>query len=275
MTHRTAFLPALLVFAAPVLAQAPKLPAPGIMVAPTRLVLDARTRHQEVNLRNSGDGPGTFRIQLVGMDMDEDGACREVPLPPLPGGLAHRNLIQFSPPQVTLKPGESQVIRIRVNRPKDLPDGEYRAHMRVQEVPPPAPPDAPAEEAKGLSIRIVTQFGVAIPLIVRQGETSATVALADLARPAPERLAFTIKRTGSQSVYGDFKVLFHPDGGSTLPVAEVNGVSVWTPNERRRMDIPLTAGQLAGKGTLEVVYSEPASLGGRVIASARLGVPAP
>jgi len=275
MTHHTAFLPALVVLAAPVQAQAPKPPAPGIMVAPTRLVLDARTRTQEVNLRNSGDGAGTFRIQLVGMEMDQDGGCREVPLPPLPGGLAHRSLVQFSPPQVTLKPGESQVVRLRVNRPKDLPDGEYRIHLRVQEVPPPPPPDAPAEEAKGISIRIMTQFGVAIPLIIRQGETRAKVALEGLARPAPDRLTFTIKRTGNQSVYGDFKVRFHPASGPPVTVGEANGVSVWTPNELRRMDLPLAAGGIAGKGRLEVVFAEPGSLGGGILATATLEVPAP
>lgn len=274
MTLRPLCLPALLALAAPVPAQTPRAPAPGIMVAPTRLVLDGRTRTQEVSVRNSGDGPGTFRIQLVGMEMDVDGGCRETPLPPLPGGLTPRNLIQFSPPQVTLGPGESQVVRLRVTRPKDLPEGEYRFHLRVQEVPPP-PPEAPAGEPRGLSIRIVTQFGVAIPLIIRQGETRAQVALEGLERPAEDRLAFTIRRSGNQSVYGDLRVRFHPAGGPPVTLGEANGLSVWTPNELRRIQLPLAAGGLKGKGRLEVVYSEPPGQGGGVLASAALEVPGP
>ena len=39
------------------------------------------------------------------------------------------NLFRFSPRRVLLEPGKEQIIRLIVKRKKNLPDGEYQAHL--------------------------------------------------------------------------------------------------------------------------------------------------
>lgn len=276
MFHRFAWIIALGLNLAPARLAGQDPPGAGLQVFPTRLVLDHRTRSAEVTLRNSGTGPGTYRILLVGMEMDEDGGCRELP----PGSLdpVTQGLIRFAPQSLTLEPGQTQTVRVTVRKPKDLPEGEYRGHLLFRELPPPPPEPGPgAPEAKGLSVTITALFGLAIPVMVRQGATSAKVTLSDLAlERSPLRLALTMNREGNQSVHGDFLVTFEGRDGKPLHAGEANGVSVWTPNPRRHVRIPLSAlGGISGPGRLRVTYRETLGMGGRLLAESVLEVPGP
>jgi len=265
---------------APALPQAPpsgNRPGSGVMVTPTRLVFSSRQRMGEVTLLNPGAVPGTFRISLVRMEMDENGACRQLPLEPVPGQVAVQDMIRFSPKLVTLKAKESQVVRIQLRRPADLPAGEYRLHMVFREVPP-LEPEAEAgiatQAPTSLKVRLAAVFGVAIPLIIRQGETSVTATLANLALDADAwHLRFRVERQGNQSLHGNFTVRFKPDRGPVEQVAEANGMSVFTPLPFRNVILPLKPRTGPwGKGRFTVTYAAPADQGGALLAEASLDV---
>lgn len=268
----------------PLGAQAPASPpevrgsGAAILVAPTRLIFDDRKRSDAVSLTNTGTGPGKYRISLVRMEMAEDGGTREQPLEASPGQPSVPDMVHFSPREVTLKPQEGQVVRIQIRKPADLPAGEYRVHMVFREEPPEAPEPPPGkedEQPQGITIRLTSLFGVAIPVIIRHGETSAKVAITGLALdPANHRLNFRVERTGNQSVYGDFKATFQPRGGkASRVVAQVNGVAVYTPNAFRSMFLPLDAGANLGPGQLKVTYTNTAEQGGSLLAEGVLEVP--
>jgi P pilus assembly chaperone PapD len=248
-------------------------PGSGVMVSPTRLVISSRQRTGEVVLLNPGDVPGTFRVALTRMEMDDNGACREVRLERVADQLNLHDLVRFSPKLVTLQPKESQVVRIQVRRPADLPTGEYRLHMVFREEPPLAPeaaPGAKAEEVKGLKVQITSVFGVAIPLIIRQGETSATAALVNLALdPERRHLSLRLERQGNQSLHGNFQVRFKPLKGPEQLVGEANGLSVFTPNAFRNVVLPLKGGD-GGAGRYTVTFALPTAQGGARLAEASL-----
>ena len=284
MAHRTRLLfglTLLLLARTPAWAQAPPGPTPpgngsggGVLVTPTRLVFDDRKRTGEVSLSNAGNGLGVYRISLVRMDMNEDGGCTELPLERLPGQIAIQDMIRFSPKVVTLNPQESQSVRIQVRKPADLPAGEYRLHMVFREEPPPAPEPVAAgtgEPPKGITIRLTSLFGVAIPVIIRHGETAAKATLTGLTLDADRKvLRFRLERTGNQSVHGDIKVALQPPAGKPVRLAEANGLSVFTPNAFRNLAMPLEGP--VGRGRLRVTFTAPEDQGGALLAEASLEV---
>lgn len=264
-------------------AQAParspaELEGGGILVAPTRIVLDDRKRTGEVTLSNVGRRPCSYRISLIRMEMDENGGLAERPFEPRPDGVDIKAMLRFSPRQVTLDPQEAQLVRIQVRRPADLPAGEYRVHMlfREEAPPPPEPSGKPQEAPKAISIQVKALFGVSIPVIIRHGQTSAQVAITGLALDRGRKLlSFRIERTGNQSVHGNLRAAFLPASGKApQPLAEANALSVYTPNAFRNMTLGLgTAGLPQGPGRIHVTYTAPEDSGSGLLAEAFLDLP--
>jgi P pilus assembly chaperone PapD len=253
--------------------------APQLIVAPTRIIIEGRTRTASVNLINRGDETGTFRIKFERKRMTETG--RVVPMEkPAAGEVFADQMIRYAPRQVTLAPGQSQVVRLMVRKPANLADGEYRSHLLFQGVPPDAGKSIQSQTAPGnnkLSIEIIPVLGVSIPVIVRHGKTSASVTIDNLQLENRSRdgkkanLVLRANRNGNQSVYGDFTVYFTPKrGGKKLMVSQVSGAAIYTPNNVRIVTLPLQApnGVKLDAGTIEVVYQEPPSKGQKVLASA-------
>ncbi len=251
-----------------------------LLVAPTRVVMDNRKRTAELNLSNIGLVKATYRISLVRMEMDEAGSFKEVPSINVVGQVSPESLVRFSPREVTLEPQESQTVRLQARKPAELQAGEYRIHMIFRAIPPtpePPPESTPSGPPKGISIKLIPVYGLAIPVIVRQGETSADVTLADLALdPQGRTILFRLERRGNQSVYGDLKAVFVPKVGPKETVCEANGVAVYTPNPARRVLLAVTTVAPGGRlahGRLHLTYSLPPREGGAMLAEGFLDVP--
>ncbi|MCD6034952.1 MAG: hypothetical protein K0R63_693 [Rickettsiales bacterium] len=218
-----------------------------LMVAPTRLVFEGRTRTQEVTLVNRGDKEATYRLSLKHMRMHENGSFEEITAP-ANGEQFADTLLRFAPRQITLKAGESQIVRVMVTKPADLKAGEYRSHLYFQTVPPENTGNDAESLATGeekLSVKLTPIFGVSIPVIVEQGELSATTTI-DSLKASAKTLDATLTRTGNRSVYGDFKVF---DGEKVI--GEVRGVSLLYPYTKRTIRIPLTT---ASQHPLRLIY---------------------
>ena len=259
----------------------PSPQGPGdLLVAPSRVVLDMHKRTAALNLSNVGSTEATYRISLVRMEMDEFGAMTEVPFEKVPGGVDLPSLIRFSPREVTLAPGEAQTIRLQVRKPAELPVGEYRIHMMFRAIPPaPEPPkESPAaERPKGISVKLIPVYGLALPVIIRNGVTAAKAGLSNLVfHPANRTLNLNLSREGNQSLFGDLKVRWISRKGPTATVAEATGVAVYVPNPTRAMTLnlalPKGATQLA-TGQLKVTFAIPPTEGGKVLAEALLDLP--
>lgn len=249
-------LPALM--AIPVRAQAA---AGDLLVSPARVTLDNRNRTAELILSNRGDATDTYRIRLIRMEMTADGGLQEAPAPAT--GVNPLELVRYAPHQITLEPGQTQVLRVMLRKPADLPDGEYRVHMLFQAIPPElAGTDTPAKDkdkAKGVSIKLVPILGLAIPVIIQQGEITAKAGLADLqVVPEKERVfaTFHLTRSGNASVYGNLEATFQPKGGKAVILGAMNGVAVYPPLDARNVKLPLELpkGLMLKNGTLILTF---------------------
>lgn len=256
----------------------------GLMLYPTRVVLESKDRSAQVELINNGDQPETYRIGIFNRRMTETGDIVAADQAQA-GELFADDLLRYSPRQVTLQPGKSQTVRIMVRKPTGLATGEYRSHLqfdRVADVAGAANLENLAKPEKGeIAIILEALVGASIPVIVRHGETRVTTTLTDLTlSPAPGKdkallLSFTINRDGTRSVYGDLVATFTATGGRPLEVAKVSGVAVYVPNARRKSKLPLQlpAGMALKKGTLTLRYHERPEAGGKVMAEAKLVIP--
>lgn len=260
----------------------PQTVCAGLMIYPTRVVLDGKARSAQVELINNGDKPETYRIGLFNRRMTETGEIVAADKAQ-PGEQSAAALLRYSPRQVTLQPGKAQTVRIQVRKPAKLAAGEYRSHLqfdRVADAEGAANLENLAKPAQGeISIVLQALVGVSIPVIVRHGETRVTTTLTDLTLGSGEDnaplLSFTIKRDGSRSVYGDLVATFTPDGSRPFEVAKVAGVAVYVPNTLRRNKLPikLPEGVALKKGTLTLRYLDRPESGGKVMAEAQLAVP--
>ena len=249
-------------FAATAAATAPN-PVQGFLVSPTRVVFTDLDRNAQITLVNHGPETGLYRLSITRMRMALDGRIVEIETAE-PGEQFADTLVRFSPRQVELEPGTPQTVRLQFRLPPDLPPGEYRSHLLIRAVPRLEAPVAP-DSAVGSEVRILLTpiFGAAIPVIVRHGRTEATVAIEQAtlvpakAAGEPDQVAFELTRSGTRSVYGDITVSHQGQKGRRQVVARLKGVAVYTPNPRRRLEIPLQspAGDL-GPGRLEVRFEE-------------------
>jgi len=251
----------------------------GFRVTPTRVVFEQGFRSAELTLVNTGSEPTTYRISLTRMRMSDDGAIAEV-ADLLPGETCADSLVRFSPRQVDLEPGVPQTVRMQLRKPANLPSGEYRSHLVFRALPSLESEAGGPGGTRGVSIALRPAFGAAIPVIVRHGETAATVDIAGVElrrRPDAEGgpcLALELRRAGSRSVYGDLMVTFAPRGGRPRMAGGLRGLAVYTPNPVRRVLVPLRAdGPIDwAAGTFQVDYRETGAEP-RLLAEAELALP--
>lgn len=242
----------------------PALAQGDLLVAPTRLVL-AGAAGGEVIVSNTGQRTTTYRISLVLRRMDPNGQIHAIDeAEARPSEAIALDMLNYAPRKITLAPNQSQTVRIGVRPPPGLAPGEYRAHLLFRAVPD-APEAAPAPAAgagapppaDGMSIALTPIYGVAIPLIVRQGEVPGEAKLVRAAltgsREAPS-VELELARSGARSVYGTIELR---EAGRAEPIAAVKGIAAYPEIEQRTVSLPVDPAKLAAaKGALSVRFVE-------------------
>lgn len=234
------------------------------MIMPLRVTFENRDRMADIVLFNpSNTAAVTYKLGWLNRAMVEDGNYKvlEGPLNP---EFDPETAILFSPRQVTLPPGGKQKIRLSLRRPADLPDGEYRAHLNLQRVGAISHRNIPTKGApEGATVKMGMNFGIAIPVIVRQGgpyDTTATIgkpsflpASADGKQPA--KIKFDITRNGKYSSNGKVTVFWTPPGDKERQLSIRSGVKVYHEINRLEVIMPLEKGltQING-GSVRIVY---------------------
>jgi len=234
-------------------------------------VFEGALRTAAISVVNRGGAPAFYRVALIRMRMSDAGVITPIATT-LPAEAFADTLVRFAPRQMALGPNESQVIRIQLRRIPDLPTVEFRSHLVVQEIPPTPTLLSPvasvasheSEDPAGVQVRITTAFALAIPVIVRQGSLTASVSIADfrlLRRQGFGELPLaqlSLRREGNRSVYGDLRLTYVPEHGRPTLVGLVRGVSIYTPNRLRIIEVPLTLPPATPGtvGRLSVRYAE-------------------
>ena len=226
-----------------------------LLVAPTRIVLNG-ARGTEIVLSNIGDEVATYRVSVELRRMKPDGSLEDVTAANDREKTA-QDMILYAPRRVTIAPNQPQTIRIAARAPAGLADGEYRAHLLFRAVPPPRPV-APPAQVKGVSFELIPIYGVTIPVVIRMGNLSAKVAIANVALSTADgkpAVSLDLTRAGDRSVFGDVRVF---RAGIKDPIAIQRGVAIYTEIGTRHMVIPINpdlVASAAGPVTVDFVES--------------------
>lgn len=253
-----------------------------LLLSPTRVIFEGTMRAAQVDVVNTTSQRAVFRLSLVNRRMTERGENVAAD-PALPGERFLGEMVRFSPRQLVLEPGASQVVRLSLRKPEGLPAGEYRSHLHIERVADGS--DANSVEAvagtgptQGMQVRLTALVGAMIPVIVREGPPAVTLAVRDLqlapaAGSEPAALSLTLAREGNRSVYGDVVVTLAPAaGGAAVEIARLSGVAVYVPNPLLRLRVALQAppGLALDKGRLRVAFLLKPEDGARALAEADL-----
>jgi hypothetical protein len=264
----------LLVAFAVLLPQAAHAKNAEIMMLPTRIVMEKADRNSTVVIKNVGDATGNFTAELVDMKMLESGMVVPYEEGETPAYSAIP-YVHISPKSMTLKPGESQNVRLLLRRPENMEPGEYRSHLKVRLVDD--TDEASNTAGKDAVISIKTNLVIVIPIIVRNGETNMTLGIEEpkLARDAGgnQTLDMYLTRVGNRSSMGDISVTCVPPGGAPQVVKFFPGVSVYRPTARRFISVPLDEtpkGVNLSQCKLGITYSAQQKEGGKMLAETQL-----
>ena len=214
----------------------------GVLLSPTRVVMEGRERAAIVKIINPDVQANTYKISLISIRMDDFGRKIQVK-EPSKAEQSVMKMIRFSPRRATLGPKEWQTVRLMVRKPADLAPGEYRAHLKVVPIPDQSSKPGESKDSEGVSINLDVVFSITIPIIVRQGQGDVkiipgTPSLKKLDKTNTYSLESRLTRQGLHSAY--FNVLaYKPSGSDSVKIGELKGLSFYTPNTFQIVNIPL------------------------------------
>lgn len=234
----------------------------NLLITPVRVIFEGQKKMQELNLANTGQDSAKYLVSFMEIRMNEDGTFDNINEPDSGQNFASKNLRYF-PRTVILAPGEAQMVKIQLTKASQLTPGEYRSHIYFRAVPNEKPlGEKPViKDSSAISVKLIPVFGITIPVIIRIGTSNTKVSIDDLSLDYsfPYRLNMTFNRTGNFSVYGDITVNYVSPQGKITPVANVNGLAIYTPNALRHFHLNLDNNQKNidyHKGKLQVIFTE-------------------
>lgn len=236
----------------------------NLLITPRRVIFDGSKRTEEINLANIGKDTATYMISIIKFKMDDNGKFQPASEDDSTQNYADKNL-RFFPRKVTLGPNEAQSIKIQVIKKNELAPGEYRSHLFFRAVANPKPlgeEDESTRKDSVISIHITPVFGISIPLIIRNGETSSKIDIVNssfkMEQDSVPLLKMTFNRSGNISTYGDIIVDYISTDGKVTNVGLVKGLAVYTPNVKRNISMALNkiSGIVYKTGKLHIVYSD-------------------
>lgn len=225
-------------------------------IVPQKIIIENRERGGELTILNLFNKKGTFRIELVNFAQNENGVYQQLNAPLSPD-FDPATAVRISPRQFSLEANGRQKIRMSIRRPADLPEGEYRFHVKAIRL-------AQDDERRnaGDGINVLANVGVTIPVIVRHGNTSASATLNDpqiveaaRTKSGKPELHLTVNREGNASTIGKLEVIWQPQGGQNRKIGQMTNLNVFTDIEKRLIKLPLYEMPL-GQGQILVRYTD-------------------
>ncbi|MEW9799055.1 fimbrial biogenesis chaperone [Alteromonas sp. CYL-A6] len=228
----------------------PFMASANITLSKYRIYFDANDRAEALQLRNTGATDAQFSAELVLSAMTEEGKVYTV----FEDEFDASPLLRYSPKRGTIGPGQRQALRFALRKPAGLPEGEYRAVLKLT--------SSLATPGNG-SINLNSKLAYSIPVIVRHGRLSATTTLTQpqtiMVNDNPH-IQLWQTREGNRSLYGNFMVT-DEDGNE---VGVVNGIATYLPLQKRKVLIPLKPGF---RGPVTITFTENENYGGDAAAT--------
>jgi len=225
----------------------------NLLISPTRIVFEERQRIAKVIVVNNSEEYKTYRLEWQEKKARTYGGYTDLKSTEVnPSAIS--GLVRLSPSQIRLAPGERQVIKVALRKPRDLQDKEYRSHLVFKALP------NEADKKAGFGIRLDLILSYSIPVIFRKGSTEPVVKFTKVSIEKNKKqpsLAMTLNRSGNFSSFGKIEVFLKEYGSNKeRKIAMLNDFSIYPELNKAALSLPLFQGEtLAKKGQLRIVYS--------------------
>lgn len=224
-----------------------------LMIMPIRTVFQGRDRMKGITLVNTATTPATFRLEFYHLKQKESGGYERVEEPTTPGYDLSKMLV-YSPRQVDLPPRGKQAVRLALRRPENLPDGEYRVHMKLLRIKQ----GESSTVKKGIEASVGINVGFSVPIMLRQGKYDTEVKISDPKFVPPQgkrpaSIRFYLNRTGKYSALGRADIFWTPPGGEERKIGTLNGLTVYPEVSRREASVNISEQSLSG-GKIRIIY---------------------
>jgi P pilus assembly chaperone PapD len=217
--------------------------AHAVSVSPTALYIDSRTRTGVLTLYNPGTLPEEITIDFAyGFPQADSAGNVSVPTTKEPpaGEPSAMAWMRAFPRRLLLQPGQRQIVRVLVEAPGDLADGEYWARVLVSS----RGGQPPIEQTQGdVRLQLNVQTTLVMAANYRKGDvrTSVNLASATARRTADGvQLQADFTRGGNAAYLGRMRAELL-DGGGNVVSTLYDDIAVYR-GMRRRLTFPVAAG---------------------------------
>lgn len=192
-------------------------------VSPRRVDIADRQRTASLNIVNRSDRPVSYTFGWQRRALSPDGEVLVLKEgQTTPGYRPADEIIQFSPRRITLQPGERQKIRFLVQRPADLPEGEYYSHFLI--MPEPIEEGmGPRLNREGIGGVLQVRTHTALPVFVRQGKTDVSLELREASifqKNGTPHFRYALANTSTRTIYarGEIECYTSVENKTTRPI---------------------------------------------------------
>ncbi len=216
------------------------------------LHLEKDRRGGSVELINRGTRTGVFEVRWIDHLMQDDGSLQTFKAELSPWSL--QPYVRYSPRRVTLRPGQSQRIKVAFNRrAADAPAKELFSHLNVITIND----DLEQTLAQGADdngetaslLRLNARLGISIPVIWQNAIAPAAAELA-LRSGIEGQQVLEVRRLGQASLRG--YVHFLTGQENRAPAAPSIPLVIYPNLSSRQIALPK---ELASTSALEIIYS--------------------
>jgi len=224
----------------------------NLLISPTRILFEERQRIAKVIVVNNSEEYKTYRLEWQEKKAKPYGGYTEIEKGK--NQTAISGLVRLSPSQIRLAPGERQVIKVALRKPRDLQNKEYRSHLVFKALP------NEAGKKAGFGIRLDLILSYSIPVIYREGNIEPSAEFTSLEVVKNENQTFLkldITRSGQFSSFGKIEAFLTESGESTeRKVAMLNDYSIYPELSKVTLNLALFENEtLPKKGKIRLVYS--------------------
>lgn len=241
---------------------APSQSLADLLISPLQVVMEGRDRSTKITLVNTGNAKNTYRLEWVQLEQAEFLGGYQSELEKTADDTHLQDFAVFTPRQITLLPREKQTVRLAVRRPADLPDGEYKTHVKFGIINSEVV-SAPSEVALGedeFSARARVLSSYTIPAVYRVGEYDCTVTIGTPEIYPHENsgnvvVKVPILHEGIHGAIGLTEVYHKPNGGKEVLLKAIGNTNIFPESSQRNVKVATDVRGLA-PGVLRIVYKK-------------------
>lgn len=204
-----------------------------LFVAPHRLIITPGQQADTIAVSNKSDRERRYDLSLIDQIMTETGVTKRIEN----GSFEYsvKKMVRYTPRRFTLKPGESQVVRVVVKRPSDLSDGDYHSHLLFREVPLSRKDKEKLQEERALaektvSFEIRTLYGIAVPIVVQHGKIASDIGMDSVSLGAAngkKQVSIAFSRSGNAEASGKLSAEYVKVGAKPVTVIEPQWIRMY------------------------------------------------